>query len=183
MSCRYTKNPPSTDLCTSMNPRYRDPEFYAEDGDCVVLVGNTLFKINKAQFFPNYLVLRDLLSRGSSDECPISLEGTPDDFRIVCKIFQAQELLQIFRKGSFPTCTMVHPCGCRTYADRAMEPVFRHIPATEALLLSLISALYNHIAIHDTPHSVVKGQEEQEDDPMTVWDSMRPLTCSCLASQ
>ncbi|TFK34744.1 hypothetical protein BDQ12DRAFT_726607 [Crucibulum laeve] len=70
----------------------RDPEFYREDGDCVILVENTLFRIHR------YLLARDnsafvnmfnlpntgTCSQTKSDGDPLVLHDSTQEFRAFC---------------------------------------------------------------------------------------------------
>ncbi|KAJ7770926.1 hypothetical protein DFH07DRAFT_768651 [Mycena maculata] len=160
---------------------YRDPEFYAENGDCVVLVGDALFKINSADFFGYSAVFRDLFyNRETSDEFLVLLEDAPEDFRDLCRIFQAQptKLFRIFREASFlrllSFIMILHKYECWLYADWAKQAIYNRFPLEHrdilaslvAFLLSIVSPIFTRVSdahlIHNTG-----GYREQEDDPMT----------------
>ncbi|KAF7289702.1 BTB domain-containing protein [Mycena indigotica] len=87
---------------SASTPGFRDGHFYKMDGNCIVRVGDTLFKIHKHLLAPESdehalfgallaLALED--SEGDSDERPIILEGdTPDDLRAYLRFLYSNPL-------------------------------------------------------------------------------------------
>jgi hypothetical protein len=91
---------------------HRDTEYYWEDGNCILLVESTLFKVrhpftrgilrgdttsshqvHRSLFVRDSAVFRDMLSlgdvnqvctEGSDDSTPIILQDTSEDFRTLC---------------------------------------------------------------------------------------------------
>ncbi|KAJ6604157.1 hypothetical protein DFH09DRAFT_1121804 [Mycena vulgaris] len=125
----------------------RDSQFYTEDGNCVVRVGDTLFKVASAMLsrnstaFGNYFRScegqpPERIPAGTSDEYPIVLrdEETPDDFRAMCWVFQLSrdELqLHLYRDPSilpflYRLRSILERYGCKDYADWATAAIQQH---------------------------------------------------------
>ncbi|KAJ7139618.1 hypothetical protein C8R44DRAFT_308513 [Mycena epipterygia] len=118
----------------------RDPDFYTGDGDCVVRVGDTLFNISRDQFSRNSTAFRNLFVSSShkwSEEFPLILRGdTPEDFRLLCQLFQASPMdLQLhharYRESSallqlFSLREILVKYGCQTYVAWATEAISQH---------------------------------------------------------
>ncbi|KDR83123.1 hypothetical protein GALMADRAFT_58249, partial [Galerina marginata CBS 339.88] len=73
--------------------RRRDLRYYQEDGDCVILVEDTLFKISRFLLVRGSTVFRDMFgiplnasnaSQSLSDDDPLVLQDKADDFRALC---------------------------------------------------------------------------------------------------
>ncbi|RDB14912.1 hypothetical protein Hypma_016394 [Hypsizygus marmoreus] len=73
-------------------PPVQDPVYYKNDGDCVILVKNTLFKIHRFLLTRDSTVFADMFSlpgnesspQGTADSTPILLHDDPEDFRYLC---------------------------------------------------------------------------------------------------
>ncbi|KAJ7456491.1 hypothetical protein FB451DRAFT_1407192 [Mycena latifolia] len=123
----------------------RDTQFYAEDGDCVVRVEDTLFNVSRAvlsrnstafrEFFRSYEGLPPEQIPGTSEECPIDLaRESPENFRTICRIFQLSpnELqLHLYRDPKIlPDLHRLHSVleryGCTSYADWVRAAISQH---------------------------------------------------------
>ncbi|KAJ6604192.1 hypothetical protein DFH09DRAFT_1121928 [Mycena vulgaris] len=120
----------------------RDAEFYAEDGDCVVRVGDgTLVKIVRAVFsqhstaFRDYFRSREGRILGRSDDSPVRLDGeTPGDFRAMCRVFELSPCeLQLLLHHDFSSLPHLHSLlamlqkyRCKAYADWAAAAIRQH---------------------------------------------------------
>ncbi|KAJ6604174.1 hypothetical protein DFH09DRAFT_1121866 [Mycena vulgaris] len=117
----------------------RDPDFYVEDGDCVLRVENTLFKVSGSLFSRNSMVFRnlflldgELLLAGTSDQFPIRVRGTAENSRVLCWLLtlsgqqQYREPIVILEQQ----CHLIlERCGCcKSNADCGTDEMSQHCP-------------------------------------------------------
>jgi len=79
----------------------RDPLYYYENGDCVIRVGSTLFKVHtflltrdSSAFVEMFSLLQGVntLREGSSDGNPVVLVDDVEEFRALCWILYERQL-------------------------------------------------------------------------------------------
>ncbi|KAF9481105.1 hypothetical protein BDN70DRAFT_563680 [Pholiota conissans] len=84
-------------------PAIRDKNYYLADGDCVIRIGNILFKVHRFLLVRDSSAFADMFSmpEGSAtqnmatDEDPIVLHDTIDEFRALCWIIYALPMVYV----------------------------------------------------------------------------------------
>ncbi|KAJ3566861.1 hypothetical protein NP233_g6733 [Leucocoprinus birnbaumii] len=172
----------STHDSGSQAARVRDEDYYFDDGDVVLVVETSLFKVHKFLFMRSSAFFRDLLAlpqgsssqEGLSDDDPITCHDTLEDFRALCwvlyaspkKIWAQRDLEGTDATNLVALAGITHKYDCTELRDWALDVLEGHSAKDPQKCVSKIAewARLRRILVLATQCNRIKFARSLEDE-------------------